>query len=405
MKILLTLHNCTPEPMFGAERICLQQIRSLIRAGHTVGLFYACNGKISSETLAAEGLSGLHLFPNSYVRTKAQVLLSAWKPHVAARFRRVIRAFRPDVVLFHHLVRLSLDLPSVARQEGVRTAMYLHDYYSVCPSYSLFNAARSICHDASPADCVRCLYESRFGRKIPGALVPVLTPFMRLRERMADRLVDDIDLFISPSTSLLFELGKRGFHMRRSTVIPHGIDKAATSAPYSPHKPVRFGYIGNINRKKGIEVMVKAFQGDLSKLLTIRGFADTGAIEQFKKDNPSCAARLEQFHKDTVDFYTEVDVLVVPSIWLENQPTVLLEAFAHGKPVICSRLGGMEELVKDGRGGLLFQPGDADGLGQIVRRLASNPSELSALAASIPRLPTSDEYTRAVMNAIEGLRL
>lgn len=403
MRILVTLHNFFPEPLYGAERICLLQMRRFLQAGHSVGLFYAGNAVPGPDILQREHLSGLELFPSPYLATKAQVLLSVWKPQVAARFRRALVSFKPDVVLFHHLVRLSLDLPSIARAHGARTVCYLHDYYLICPSYSLFDAEMEICHDDTPAHCIRCLYETRFGKKAAALLVPLIVPWMKMRERLVTRLVDDVDLFISPSTSLLFQMGKRGMHMHRSMVIPHGIDRIP-GPPYRPRKPVRFGYIGNLNRKKGIDTLVRAFSGELSALLTIRGFADADAMEQFRRANPGFRAKLEPFSGSVTDFYADVDAIIIPSVWLENQPTVLLEAYAHGKPVICSRLGGIEELVRDGHGGLLFTPGDDAALRQIVERLAANPSELSALASRIPHLPTSDDYAQSVLKAIEGVR-
>ena len=65
----------------------------------------------------------------------------------------------------------------------------------------------------------------------------------------------------------------------------------------------------------------------------------------------------------------DVDVLVVPSMWIENAPFIIREAFAAGVPVIASNLGGMAEMVKDGVDGLLFPPGDAVSLGGCLRRL------------------------------------
>ena len=59
----------------------------------------------------------------------------------------------------------------------------------------------------------------------------------------------------------------------------------------------------------------------------------------------------------------EAACLVVPSIWYEQCPKTLIESFAKGTPVLASRLGAMAELVDHGRTGLLFAPGDPDGLG------------------------------------------
>jgi glycosyltransferase involved in cell wall biosynthesis len=66
---------------------------------------------------------------------------------------------------------------------------------------------------------------------------------------------------------------------------------------------------------------------------------------------------------DYTSVFTLVSQVVVPSIWYENSPNVILEAFAHRTPVVASDLGGMAELVEDGVNGLRFTPGDASSLG------------------------------------------
>jgi glycosyltransferase involved in cell wall biosynthesis len=403
MKILFTLHYFFPEHLYGAERICIRQMRYFIKAGHTVGLFYPGNETAPTEMLEKEGLQGLHLFPVRYLRTKAQVLLSIWKPHVASQFRQVLRSFRPDVVLLHQLVRLSLDLPAVARKENVPTAYFLQDHYLACPCYSLLNEKLEICSTDSPARCLNCLFTAHTNRRLPFFLLPLLMPPMILRKKMTSQVMSDIDLFISPSQSVLSELENHGLIPSKAATIPSGVETDRFAEPYKPHSPVRFGFMGNMNRKKGLHVVVEAFHGQVSKSLVIRGFDNLRAMDQFRRAHPSCEAKLELFDPDVTSFFKEVDALIVPSIWLENQPTVILESFAFGKPVLCSRIGGIGEFVKDGHGGLLFEPGDSRELRNMVERLSARPEELCTLAASIPRRPTSDESIQAVMSAIESL--
>ena len=71
-----------------------------------------------------------------------------------------------------------------------------------------------------------------------------------------------------------------------------------------------------------------------------------------------------------------IDVLVVPSTWRETGPLVLLEGLAAGRVVIASNLGGMAELVRPGRDGLLFKAGDSEDLLKGMRTLSENPAVL-----------------------------
>jgi glycosyltransferase involved in cell wall biosynthesis len=81
--------------------------------------------------------------------------------------------------------------------------------------------------------------------------------------------------------------------------------------------------------------------------------------------------------------YAGIDVLVVPSIWYENSPNVILEAFAHQTPVIASDLGGMAELVDDQETGLLFVPNDAEDLVRKLEMLLNDPGLLTRLRKNI----------------------
>ena len=89
-----------------------------------------------------------------------------------------------------------------------------------------------------------------------------------------------------------------------------------------------------------------------------------------------------------------LDVVVVPSVWYENSPNTILEAFAHGTPVIVADLGGMAELVEDGVNGLRFTPGDASSLATRLQQLIDDPDLLSQLRKSIrPVKSVAEEMT------------
>ena len=83
-------------------------------------------------------------------------------------------------------------------------------------------------------------------------------------------------------------------------------------------------------------------------------------------------------HDCVADAFGSIDVLAVPSIWPENSPLVIQEAFLAGVPVVASRIGGIPEVVANGVNGLLFQPGDADDLARCLSRLVSEPGLLDA---------------------------
>ncbi|AFM26738.1 glycosyltransferase [Desulfomonile tiedjei] len=403
MKFLFTLHNFFPEPLFGSETVCVRQMRELLARGDEVGLFCASNKTVSIQKLTEEGLQDLKIYRVGFGPARAQVLLSVWKPHVEAAFSRVLEEFRPDIVIFHHLVRLSMGLPGRTRKAGIPSIYYLHDFYPVCPSYSLLNHENDLCSGGSPIDCGRCLFSSRFPT-LPGfvhGIAPFLAvPLLIPRRFLSEHLLQDVDLFVSPSAFLRDKLKELGFNMERCRLIPY----PAGSRPIEQEQPkstegLTLGYLGKISPKKGVSILVRAFEQLDSVRLIIRGFSDDSEIRRFRQENPRSNAILEKFCSDRSEFFRKIDVLIVPSVWYENQPNVIIEAFIHKVPVICSDLGGMAEMVRDGAWGIVFRPGDARDLAEKVRTLNENPSEVSRMKAAIPDWPTIDEHVNTLLEA------
>jgi glycosyltransferase involved in cell wall biosynthesis len=89
------------------------------------------------------------------------------------------------------------------------------------------------------------------------------------------------------------------------------------------------------------------------------------------------------------------DWVVMPSVWWENAPLVIQEAFLHRRPVIASAIGGMAEMVKDGVNGLLVPPDDPIALAAAMRRAATEPGLWRRLKAGIATPITVAQAARA----------
>jgi glycosyltransferase involved in cell wall biosynthesis len=405
VRFLFILHNFFPEKIYGAEKVCISQMRELLRRGHEVGLFYSGNAWVSRLELFKNELDNLTLFRVKFINTRAQILLSACNPYVSMRFKKTLEIYKPDIIICHHLVRLSLDLPGIARGKGIPFIYYLHDFYLVCPSYALLRADGKFCPGGGVFQCARCIYESRFGQKSNGYPVACMlaVPFLIVRARMLKQFQSQTDLFISPSEFLLKEMNRRHFPAAAYRVLPNGSEYGRVHTERNVIKTVRFGYLGSTIKKKGVDVLMRAFEGEIGASLVIRGFPDEDALNRFRASYPDFKGKLEIFNSNIEEFYKNVDVVIVPSIWPENQPTVIIEAFGFGKPVICSDIGGMPEMVRHNNGGLLFKTGNAEDLRDRVVWLLENPNEVNRLAASIPQWLTIRENVDQLISEADAL--
>jgi len=196
------------------------------------------------------------------------------------------------------------------------------------------------------------------------------------------------------------------------------LEAARLNKAESPH--LRIGYLGQIAWHKGVHVLVEAARRIDDPRLSVDIYGD---VNHF----PDYASRLKRLaegdarirlagtyagQNEVGKILQELDVIVVPSIWYENCPNVIQEAFAHRIPVIATNLGGMAEMVSHGKSGLLFRVADAADLTAQLRRLLSDPGLLPALRDGVPAVKTfADEVAeiesvyRRVVRAPAALRV
>src|SRR5207247_9820483 len=100
-------------------------------------------------------------------------------------------------------------------------------------------------------------------------------------------------------------------------------------------------------------------------------------------------------HDRVADVYAQIDVLVVPSLWLENSPLVIHEALMAGIPVVGARIGGISGLVDDGRTRLLYDPASPAELEAVLRFLIEHPEPTLELAGPAAKLPNVNAMAKA----------
>jgi glycosyltransferase involved in cell wall biosynthesis len=244
----------------------------------------------------------------------------------------------------------------------------------------------------------------------------MLRDYDAARERN-DFVLDGIaaaDLCIAPSRFLLKKMLDTGrFDPVRFAYSDYGIAAGAADVPAKRADPdgnVRFGFIGSLVAYKGVDVLVRAM-GELAGarcVLHVHG--------DFKPDVDAHHAELARlargarvvFHgrfanERIAEIYRGIDVLVVPSVWFENSPITIHEAFVHATPVVASNIGGMAELVRDGVDGLHFEVGDSAHLARVLRRFVDDPQLVARLSTQFPRVKSIDEDAREMESRYRAL--
>ncbi len=349
-------------------------------------------------------------------------------PLVGQRVRELLDVLAPDVVHVHNLLNLTFDLPAEAKRRGIAVVATLHDYTLLCASggQRVHRADEHVCVDIDVERCARCFRESAFhqqatvarmarvgggtalgraalalrrhwpaaaaragaaARQVAG--LPVDAAALAARLAAARRVFEDVDLWVAPSAALAAEFRHAGLAAERLEVADYGMPALAAPSRRPPAWPLRLGFVGVPVWHKGVHVLIDA----VSRLPAGQCQLDVfGRLETF----PDYAAHLREraaglpvtfhggFAGTVADVLARIDVLVVPSIWPENSPLVIHEAFQAGVAVVGSRIGGIPELVTDGVNGRLVTAGSADDLARVLRELVAAPATVAAFAAAAP---------------------
>jgi glycosyltransferase involved in cell wall biosynthesis len=157
--------------------------------------------------------------------------------------------------------------------------------------------------------------------------------------------------------------------------------KAAMVESPVKKQPLRFGYMGTLSEPKGLRWLIEQFQQlPIEATLQIAGRGQLDDEARFKALAHSPRVSFVGYQAPE-DFYKQIDVAIVPSIWNEPFGMVAVEACAWSRPVIASRMGGLPEIIQDQFNGLLCSPDDPDSLGVAMLKLHQQPQLLARLSA------------------------
>lgn len=288
-----------------------------------------------------------------------------YSPWAMRTIKEYINKFKPDVVHLHEVYPFFAPFCLIAcRRAGVPVVMTCHDFRLICPIAISYTDGQ-ICELCSMGNSLWCI--ARNCRN--NFLESVAYSLRHILHRSLNLYYDNITIFI-----VLSEFAKNKF-------ISYGLSEINTlvmsnplsykSSNFPAYLGEYFAYSGRLSVEKGIELLLEA--ACLNKL-PVRLAGDYSLYPDIVKNSPQNINFLGFLNRDEMEtFYKNARCLVLPSKWYEMFPLVLLEAMSQGLPIIAPKLGGIPEIVEDGKTGLLFKPGDAEDLARKMTFLWENP--------------------------------
>ena len=296
-----------------------------------------------------------------------------WSRSAERRVRAAIRAHRPQVMHVHNtFTAASPSVYAAAEMVSVPVVQTLHNYRPICPAATAFRDGHP-CTDCVgrsvpwPAVAHACIRESRAQSLVVAATITINRARGTYRRGIAAYLA------LTEFQRQLMVNG--GLPAARIRVVPNFLEPDP-----GPGSDSRAGilFVGRLATEKGVSVLFEAASrvpGTVSIVgegPLVNGARQADAVGHVTYLGPLAPASVVESLRRTI-------ALVVPSIWFEGFPLVVLEAFATGTPVIASRIGSLQELVEDGVTGLLVDPNSASDLSDRMQWATDHPGEMGAM--------------------------
>lgn len=394
MRILHVSSLYPPHQVGGAEKSVQLLAEMQVQAGHEV--YVACANR---EDVPWETVNGVHVKrvrhenafwfedapKHSLVARQWAKFYEGFNVAFMRRFDHVMGEVKPDVVNTQSMLALTPLIWKAAAKRRIPVVHTLRDFDLMCRRSSLLDRGKTC-----ESRCLAC--------KI------VTGPKAHL-----DRYVDAV---IGNSIDILQTHVKHGYFSHvpedRRLAIWNARNTSPKPRTVDPARPITFGFLGRISREKGLDTIISA-----CRLLPPSGWQVLigGRLPEAHDFLPDLGKDLPVKFLGWVDpekfIGEDIDVLVVPSIWAEPLARVIIEAYAHGVPVIGTAIGGTTELIGRDSREWLYPPGDAKALSEHMRRIIETGRPVAipkdrvefVLSETEPRVVLDryiDAYSRAV---------
>ena len=368
----------------GGDSVYAFALAELLRSHGQKVSFFAMQGKSNlpdaNEDLFVSHIDYRAMNERKNLITGMQVMArSIYSTEARQKFSVLLDRVKPDVV---HLQNIHAHItPSIileAKRRGIPVVWTIHDYKLVCPNSHFFNdKSEKICEACSggrfwQATRKRCKKGSRQASGM-ASLEAYVHQVMNVRTM--------VDAFLCPSAFLRDKLLENGFDECKTHHLPLFLPESAFSRCSSDQGYILF--LGKLEPLKGIYPLLEAARKAPRVKVVLAGNVE----EPLRSRLPMLVSANVKYvgfkiGKELDDLRSGARSLVLPSLWYENQPLSILEAFAAGKPVIASDLGGMRELVGDNERGQLVPKGDADALARAMTWMVDHPGDVRNLGDS-----------------------
>jgi glycosyltransferase involved in cell wall biosynthesis len=397
MRILVVNVHFDPESFGGATIVAEETAAHLAQAGH--------------EVVVATAIMGSRLPPGRLYRYEARGLpvvaigrplpesveQEYHQPGLAVRMRQLLHSVRPDIVHFHAVQGLGVELLEAVHHADVPAVVTLHDAWWFCERQFMVRADGTWCGQTaiSASVCAGC--------------VPHPARHVQ-RQSHSRELLNRCARVLTPSAYWAGVMTGSGVDAERVQVNRNGVYHPRPGFRRTPYGGVtRFGYVGGDTAIKGVRQIRRALAGLARSDYTLR-LVDAGlnlGVQSLRPEDwqyPGLVQIVPGYtHRGLDDFFDSIDVLLFPSQWRESYGLTVREAVLRGVWVIATDGGGTAEDLADGVNSTLIPMGSAAALRAAMTSAMDDPAAFRDRARTVRPIPTFADQTAELVRIYESV--
>jgi glycosyltransferase involved in cell wall biosynthesis len=393
MKILFITRTFYPGE--GDSNYTFRLEKALKEKGHEVAFFTAENPRNIPSPYSRYFVNRViyrDLLKQKSLFSIYKILKHSLFTELKEKIKKIIEDFKPDIVHLQHLdTHISPSALPVIKKYKIPIVYTLNVYTPLCINSTFINRKTNrICESCKPDRYFKILLNRCVRGSVPASALGMFFQYLNY----FSKYFSYVDCFVCPSEFVKKKFVDYGFPPEKLRHLPYFFDARDISPRFDGDN---YGlFFGRLVPEKGVDLLLRALQGTEIPFKIV----GDGAEMQTLKD---LANELElknveflgyKFGDELFSIVSHSNFVVVPSKWYEVAGIVSLEAFACGKPVIGSRIGGISEIISENETGFLFDPIDVEKLRQNIIELFNNP-ELASRMGQRARLVVERDYNLA----------
>lgn len=310
---------------------------------------------------------------------------------VKRNFCALLDEFKPDVVHLNNIhTQLSPIIAELAHERGIKVVWTLHDLKLLCPRYDCLRNGKIACEE--------CFMDKRKVLEYKCMKNSIVASFLAYKEAVSwnrERLEKCTDIFICPSLFIANKMIQGGFNKTKMCTLCNFIDIEKTRKQ-EYNKLDYYCFIGRLSNEKGVVTLVKAARQLPYKLKII---GEGPLMEELKILCKGTNIELVGYKQwaEIKELLGRARFSVISSECNENNPLSVIEAQCLGTPVLGACIGGIPELIEEGKSGMLFKSKDIVDLKKKIEMMFTYTFDYESLAKKSQEKYSADAYYKQLM--------